>query len=184
MASVLLLRLHRGQNHLPLNFNKQTTFRDNYIFNTSRALFSLLILLSHSLFVFKILVVVFVCFFPKNIMFFICFHPSAHRMHLSPMENVIISRLLTPTQASLARSRSTLILFEQYNDSGKPNPRKNVWGTMQKLIRLGFSYRNLFYSMYVIPVLQILKKIQFSIWVLTLIISYIILACVLNVYYS
>ncbi|XP_053161095.1 MAP7 domain-containing protein 2 isoform X3 [Hemicordylus capensis] len=41
----------------------------------------------------------------------------AHRMHLSPMENFIISRLLTPTQASLARSRSTLILSEQYNDS-------------------------------------------------------------------
>ncbi|XP_044298579.1 MAP7 domain-containing protein 2 [Varanus komodoensis] len=42
---------------------------------------------------------------------------KAHRMHLSPMENFIISRLLTPTQASLARSRSTLMLSEQYNDS-------------------------------------------------------------------
>ncbi|XP_048349090.1 MAP7 domain-containing protein 2 isoform X7 [Sphaerodactylus townsendi] len=41
----------------------------------------------------------------------------AHRMHLSPMENFLISRLLTPTQASLARSRSSLILSEQYNDS-------------------------------------------------------------------
>nr|XP_020644853.1 MAP7 domain-containing protein 2 isoform X1 [Pogona vitticeps] len=40
----------------------------------------------------------------------------AHRMHLSPMENFIISRLLTPTQASLARSRSTLMLSEPYND--------------------------------------------------------------------
>ncbi|KAG8137298.1 hypothetical protein E2320_004552 [Naja naja] len=41
----------------------------------------------------------------------------AHRMHLSPVENFIISRLLTPTQASLARSRSTLMLSERYNDS-------------------------------------------------------------------
>ncbi|XP_078246552.1 MAP7 domain-containing protein 2 isoform X8 [Pogona vitticeps] len=41
---------------------------------------------------------------------------DAHRMHLSPMENFIISRLLTPTQASLARSRSTLMLSEPYND--------------------------------------------------------------------
>uniref|UniRef100_A0A8C3PZX6 MAP7 domain containing 2 n=1 Tax=Chrysolophus pictus TaxID=9089 RepID=A0A8C3PZX6_CHRPC len=40
----------------------------------------------------------------------------AHRMHLSPMENFIVSRLLTPTQSSLARSRSTLMLSEQYNN--------------------------------------------------------------------
>ncbi|XP_029876614.1 MAP7 domain-containing protein 2 isoform X6 [Aquila chrysaetos chrysaetos] len=40
----------------------------------------------------------------------------AHRMHLSPMENFIVSRLLTPTQSSLARSRSTLVLSEQYNN--------------------------------------------------------------------
>ncbi|XP_069493193.1 MAP7 domain-containing protein 2 isoform X12 [Ambystoma mexicanum] len=37
----------------------------------------------------------------------------AHRMHLSPMENCIVSRLLTPTHASLARSRSTAVLTEQ-----------------------------------------------------------------------
>ncbi|KAL7983722.1 hypothetical protein Chor_000598 [Crotalus horridus] len=41
----------------------------------------------------------------------------AHRMHLSPMEKFIISRLLTPTHASLARSRSTLMLSERYTDS-------------------------------------------------------------------
>ncbi|XP_032633884.1 MAP7 domain-containing protein 2 isoform X1 [Chelonoidis abingdonii] len=41
----------------------------------------------------------------------------AHRMHLSPVENFIVSRLLTPTQSSLARSRSTLMLSEPYNDS-------------------------------------------------------------------
>ncbi|XP_076212693.1 MAP7 domain-containing protein 2 isoform X6 [Aptenodytes patagonicus] len=40
----------------------------------------------------------------------------AHRMHLSPMENFIVSRLLTPTQSSLARSRSTLMLSEQYSN--------------------------------------------------------------------
>ncbi|KAJ6667603.1 hypothetical protein lerEdw1_016724 [Lerista edwardsae] len=58
----------------------------------------------------------------------------AHRMHLSPMENFIISRLLTPTQASLARSRSTLMLNEQYSDSGKPNLLRDVLGTLQKLL--------------------------------------------------
>ncbi|XP_056414597.1 MAP7 domain-containing protein 2 isoform X2 [Hyla sarda] len=36
----------------------------------------------------------------------------AHRMHLSPMENYIVSRLLTPTHSSLARSRSTAMLNE------------------------------------------------------------------------
>uniref|UniRef100_A0A7M4E892 MAP7 domain containing 2 n=1 Tax=Crocodylus porosus TaxID=8502 RepID=A0A7M4E892_CROPO len=41
----------------------------------------------------------------------------AHRMHLSPMENFIVSRLLTPTHSSLARSRSALMLSEQYSDS-------------------------------------------------------------------
>ncbi|NWU95511.1 MAP7 protein, partial [Upupa epops] len=35
---------------------------------------------------------------------------TTHRMHLSPMENFLVSRLLTPTQSSLARSRSTLML--------------------------------------------------------------------------
>ncbi|XP_066475887.1 MAP7 domain-containing protein 2 isoform X2 [Tiliqua scincoides] len=51
----------------------------------------------------------------------------AHRMHLSPMENFIISRLLTPTQASLARSRSTLMLSEQYNDSAPASPLKSPY---------------------------------------------------------
>lgn len=36
----------------------------------------------------------------------------AHRMYLSPMENFIVSRLLTPTHSSLARSRSTAMLNE------------------------------------------------------------------------
>ncbi|KAM4796971.1 MAP7 domain-containing protein 2 [Rhinophrynus dorsalis] len=36
----------------------------------------------------------------------------AHRMYLSPMENFIVTRLLTPTHASLARSRSTAMLNE------------------------------------------------------------------------
>uniref|UniRef100_A0A8C8VPD8 MAP7 domain containing 2 n=1 Tax=Pelusios castaneus TaxID=367368 RepID=A0A8C8VPD8_9SAUR len=51
----------------------------------------------------------------------------AHRMHLSPMENFIISRLLTPTQSSLARSRSTLMLSEQYNDSAPASPLKSPY---------------------------------------------------------
>ncbi|KAH0624730.1 hypothetical protein JD844_032475 [Phrynosoma platyrhinos] len=52
---------------------------------------------------------------------------NAHRMHLSPMENFIISRLLTPTQASLARSRSTLMLSEQYNDQAPASPLKSPY---------------------------------------------------------
>ncbi|XP_075710148.1 MAP7 domain-containing protein 2 isoform X2 [Rhinoderma darwinii] len=36
----------------------------------------------------------------------------AHRMYLSPMENVLVSRLLTPTHSSLVRSRSTAMLNE------------------------------------------------------------------------
>ncbi|XP_070459613.1 MAP7 domain-containing protein 2 isoform X15 [Equus przewalskii] len=41
----------------------------------------------------------------------------AHRTHLSPMETFLVMRLLTPTQASLARSRSALMLSEQASDS-------------------------------------------------------------------
>ncbi|XP_029459246.1 MAP7 domain-containing protein 2 isoform X6 [Rhinatrema bivittatum] len=47
---------------------------------------------------------------------------EAHRMYVNPMENNIISRLLTPTQSSLARSRSTALLTEQ-SDS---HPVSNV----------------------------------------------------------
>lgn len=35
------------------------------------------------------------------------------------METFLVMRLLTPTQASLARSRSVLMLSEQASDSGK-----------------------------------------------------------------
>ncbi|XP_024902373.1 MAP7 domain-containing protein 2 [Pteropus alecto] len=48
----------------------------------------------------------------------------AHRMHLSPTENFLVMRLLTPTQASLARSRSTLMLSEQASDSAPAGPFK------------------------------------------------------------
>ncbi|XP_014646636.1 PREDICTED: MAP7 domain-containing protein 2 isoform X2 [Ceratotherium simum simum] len=41
----------------------------------------------------------------------------AHRTHLSPMETFLVMRLLTPTQASLARSRSALMFSEQASDS-------------------------------------------------------------------
>ncbi|KAJ7319563.1 hypothetical protein JRQ81_019074 [Phrynocephalus forsythii] len=51
----------------------------------------------------------------------------AHRMHLSPMENFIISRLLTPTQASLARSRSTLMLSEPYNEPAPASPLRSPY---------------------------------------------------------
>ncbi|XP_069617603.1 MAP7 domain-containing protein 2 isoform X9 [Ranitomeya imitator] len=40
----------------------------------------------------------------------------AHRMYLSPMENFIVSRLLTPTHSSLIRSRSTAMLNEPCHD--------------------------------------------------------------------
>ncbi|XP_048143431.1 MAP7 domain-containing protein 2 isoform X3 [Corvus hawaiiensis] len=51
----------------------------------------------------------------------------AHRMHLSPMENFIVSRLLTPTQSSLARSRSTLMLSEQYSTPAPASPLKSPY---------------------------------------------------------
>ncbi|XP_039213164.1 MAP7 domain-containing protein 2 isoform X2 [Crotalus tigris] len=54
-------------------------------------------------------------------------HDKAHRMHLSPMEKFIISRLLTPTHASLARSRSTLMLSERYTDSAPASPLKTSY---------------------------------------------------------
>ncbi|XP_024096139.2 MAP7 domain-containing protein 2 isoform X3 [Pongo abelii] len=41
----------------------------------------------------------------------------AHRMHLSPMEAILVSRLLTPTQSSLARSRASVMLSGQASDS-------------------------------------------------------------------
>ncbi|XP_073920565.1 MAP7 domain-containing protein 2 isoform X3 [Castor canadensis] len=46
-----------------------------------------------------------------------CSPDRAHRTHLSPMETFLVMRLLTPTQASLARSRSALMLSEQASDS-------------------------------------------------------------------
>ncbi|XP_048191697.1 MAP7 domain-containing protein 2 isoform X1 [Perognathus longimembris pacificus] len=41
----------------------------------------------------------------------------AQRTHLSPMENFLVMRLLTPTQASLARSRSAFMFSEHARDS-------------------------------------------------------------------
>ncbi|XP_013910154.1 PREDICTED: MAP7 domain-containing protein 2 [Thamnophis sirtalis] len=52
---------------------------------------------------------------------------KAHHMHVSPMETFIISRLLTPTQASLARCRSTLMLSEIYTDSAPASPLKTFY---------------------------------------------------------
>ncbi|TEA34758.1 hypothetical protein DBR06_SOUSAS20210057 [Sousa chinensis] len=45
------------------------------------------------------------------------YSPDRHRTHLSPMETFLVMRLLTPTQASLARSRSALMLSEQASHS-------------------------------------------------------------------
>ncbi|XP_017740436.1 PREDICTED: MAP7 domain-containing protein 2 isoform X2 [Rhinopithecus bieti] len=44
----------------------------------------------------------------------------AHRMHLSPVEAILVSRLLTPTQSSLARSRASVVLSGQASDSVFP----------------------------------------------------------------
>ncbi|XP_068919539.1 MAP7 domain-containing protein 2 isoform X3 [Petaurus breviceps papuanus] len=52
---------------------------------------------------------------------------KAHRMYLSPVENFIIMRLLTPTQSSLARNRSTLMLSEQAIDSAPGSPFKSPY---------------------------------------------------------
>eukprot|EP00071_Canis_lupus_P037950 XP_022271507.1 MAP7 domain-containing protein 2 isoform X8 [Canis lupus familiaris] len=51
----------------------------------------------------------------------------AHRTHLSPMETFLVMRLLTPTQASLARSRSVLMLSEQASDSAPAGPLKSSY---------------------------------------------------------
>ncbi|XP_070358298.1 MAP7 domain-containing protein 2 isoform X7 [Equus asinus] len=51
----------------------------------------------------------------------------AHRTHLSPMETFLVMRLLTPTQASLARSRSALMLSEQASDSAPAGPLKSSY---------------------------------------------------------
>uniref|UniRef100_A0A2K6MWV5 MAP7 domain containing 2 n=1 Tax=Rhinopithecus bieti TaxID=61621 RepID=A0A2K6MWV5_RHIBE len=59
----------------------------------------------------------------------------AHRMHLSPVEAILVSRLLTPTQSSLARSRASVVLSGQASDSAplgplnpsyKSSPTRNV----------------------------------------------------------
>ncbi|XP_013361758.1 PREDICTED: MAP7 domain-containing protein 2 [Chinchilla lanigera] len=49
----------------------------------------------------------------------------AHRTHLSPTESFLVMRLLTPTQASLARSRTTFIFSEQASDSAPGGPLKS-----------------------------------------------------------
>ncbi|XP_055232717.1 MAP7 domain-containing protein 2 isoform X3 [Gorilla gorilla gorilla] len=46
----------------------------------------------------------------------------AHHMHLSPMEAILVSRLLTPTQSSLARSRASVMLSGQASDSAPLGP--------------------------------------------------------------
>ncbi|XP_028338266.1 MAP7 domain-containing protein 2 isoform X8 [Physeter macrocephalus] len=51
----------------------------------------------------------------------------AHRTHLSPMETFLVTRLLTPTQASLARSRSALMLSEQASHSAPAGPLKSSY---------------------------------------------------------
>ncbi|XP_061034522.1 MAP7 domain-containing protein 2 isoform X2 [Eubalaena glacialis] len=51
----------------------------------------------------------------------------AHRTHLSSMETFLVMRLLTPTQASLARSRSALMLSEQASHSAPAGPLKSSY---------------------------------------------------------
>ncbi|XP_044090844.1 MAP7 domain-containing protein 2 isoform X15 [Neovison vison] len=51
----------------------------------------------------------------------------AHRTNLSPMETFLVMRLLTPTQASLARSRSALMLSEQASDSAPAGALKSSY---------------------------------------------------------
>ncbi|XP_058297522.1 MAP7 domain-containing protein 2 isoform X2 [Hylobates moloch] len=46
----------------------------------------------------------------------------AHRMYLSPVEAILVSRLLTPTQSSLARSRASVLLSGQASDSAPLGP--------------------------------------------------------------
>ncbi|XP_043928188.1 MAP7 domain-containing protein 2 isoform X2 [Protopterus annectens] len=52
----------------------------------------------------------------------------AHRMHLSPMENLIVSRLQTPTQSSLARSKSALVLSDHCSHlAASASPVKSLY---------------------------------------------------------
>ncbi|XP_012921500.1 MAP7 domain-containing protein 2 isoform X2 [Heterocephalus glaber] len=58
-----------------------------------------------------------------------CSPDRAHRTHLSPMESFLVMRLLTPTQASLARSRSTFMFSEQASDSAPAGPLKSSFNS-------------------------------------------------------
>ncbi|KAM4818772.1 MAP7 domain-containing protein 2 isoform 2-T2 [Thomomys bottae] len=51
----------------------------------------------------------------------------AHRTYLSPMENFLVMRLLTPTQASLARSRSAFMFSEQARDPAPASPLRSSY---------------------------------------------------------
>ncbi|XP_036768737.2 MAP7 domain-containing protein 2 isoform X2 [Manis pentadactyla] len=51
----------------------------------------------------------------------------AHRTHLSPMETFLVKRLLTPTQASLARSGNAFMLSEQASNSAPAGPLKSSY---------------------------------------------------------
>lgn len=48
--------------------------------------------------------------------FLICSHRLARRSQLSPLDSSVISRLLAPTQASLARSKSAATLSADGQD--------------------------------------------------------------------
>ncbi|XP_051782865.1 MAP7 domain-containing protein 2-like isoform X2 [Erpetoichthys calabaricus] len=50
-------------------------------------------------------------------------HPAdrAHRLHLSPLENLLVSRLLMPTHSSLARCRSTSALSDPCQEHSAPS---------------------------------------------------------------
>lgn len=56
------------------------------------------------------------------------------------METFLVMRLLTPTQASLARSRSALMLSEQANDSGKRGRAGDTEENAQRGVGLPMSY--------------------------------------------
>ncbi|XP_064413324.1 MAP7 domain-containing protein 2 isoform X3 [Latimeria chalumnae] len=49
----------------------------------------------------------------------------AHRLHLTPMENISLTRLLTPTRSSLARSRSIAVLSDNCTRSAPASPLKS-----------------------------------------------------------
>lgn len=79
-------------------------------------------------------------------------------MHLSPTETILVMRLLTPTQASLARSRSAFMLSKQASDSGKRGQTGNPEENAKSDVGLPLSYSGI--SVFCFPFSGFVKCLQ------------------------